>query len=242
MVTANSEVLRALELHGIKPSSTKSTEIGGGCVNGAFKYETSEGPVFVKINQNATVDPVTMFVGEATSLQHILAATTSYGVSFAPMPLFHGPLSQGAFLTTSYIPLTAPTKRHQVELARRLATMHSSDPPPDCVGLGFGFPVPTMLGTTHQDNTWDLDWVSFYRKRFKAMIDKVLSNYPQDFELQRLGDAVCAKMPEFFAGCDEIKPSLIHGDLWSGNWGVNSETDLPVIFDPACCYVRVDVL
>ncbi len=36
----------------------------------------------------------------------------------------------------------------------------------------------------------------------------------------------------FFFDDYEPEASLLHGDLWSGNWAVTSE-DTPVIFDPA---------
>ena len=32
------------------------------------------------------------------------------------------------------------------------------------------------------------------------------------------------------------KPVILHGDLWSGNVGLDSKTRSPVIFDPACYY------
>lgn len=34
------------------------------------------------------------------------------------------------------------------------------------------------------------------------------------------------------------RPVVIHGDLWSGNVGVNRDTGLPVIFDPSSCYAH----
>lgn len=40
----------------------------------------------------------------------------------------------------------------------------------------------------------------------------------EDQELQDLWTKLKAKTPEYFAGLD-IKPSLLHGDLWGGNVG-----------------------
>ena len=42
-----------------------------------------------------------------------------------------------------------------------------------------------------------------------------------------------ASLPRLFEGY-EPAPSLLHGDLWSGNWGVAD--GVPVIFDPAVYY------
>jgi fructosamine-3-kinase len=40
-------------------------------------------------------------------------------------------------------------------------------------------------------------------------------------------------LPELFENYEPV-PSLCHGDLWSGNWGVAG--GVPVIFDPAVYY------
>ena len=43
-----------------------------------------------------------------------------------------------------------------------------------------------------------------------------------------------AGLPKLMEGAGDIKPCLLHGDLWSGNVGtVDGE---PCIFDPACYY------
>jgi len=34
------------------------------------------------------------------------------------------------------------------------------------------------------------------------------------------------------------RPVIIHGDLWSGNVGVNSATAKTVVFDPSSCYAH----
>jgi fructosamine-3-kinase len=52
-------------------------------------------------------------------------------------------------------------------------------------------------------------------------------------ELQQLGDRLLADLPRFF---DEMpQPSLLHGDLWGGNWASDSDGN-PVLFDPAVYY------
>ena len=52
-------------------------------------------------------------------------------------------------------------------------------------------------------------------------------------ELQALGDRLLKRLPIFF---DAAPPaaSLLHGDLWAGNWACCDAA--PVIFDPAVYY------
>jgi protein-ribulosamine 3-kinase len=36
----------------------------------------------------------------------------------------------------------------------------------------------------------------------------------------------------------KIEPTLCHGDAWQGNWGVDNNTDEPVIYDPCAVYAH----
>ncbi|RXG54929.1 Fructosamine-3-kinase [Armadillidium vulgare] len=79
----------------------------------------------------------------------------------------------------------------------------------------FGFHSVTCCGYLPQNNDWCEDWPY------------------GDREAVSLWSTLSAKLPDFFKGMD-IEPSLLHGDLWSGNIGETSNE--PVIFDPASFY------
>ncbi len=90
----------------------------------------------------------------------------------------------------------------------------------------FGFAQDGMLGSTPQAHGWCDDWITFWRdRRLRPMLDLV-----QDETVRRLGEAVDARLPELLRGCT-AKPSLIHGDLWSGN--ISQVDGHPTTFDPA---------
>lgn len=59
--------------------------------------------------------------------------------------------------------------------------------------------------------------------------------HPGDRRLSELGDKLCDNLEVFFEDvAGDIKPSVLHGDLWSGNIaGVEGK---PAIFDPATYY------
>ena len=44
-----------------------------------------------------------------------------------------------------------------------------------------------------------------------------------DAEAEKLWSKLKERMPTFFEGIGEVKPSLLHGDLWSGNAEVTSD-------------------
>uniref|UniRef100_A0A9J2Q6C5 protein-ribulosamine 3-kinase n=1 Tax=Ascaris lumbricoides TaxID=6252 RepID=A0A9J2Q6C5_ASCLU len=81
----------------------------------------------------------------------------------------------------------------------------------------FGFDIPTCCGYLPQNNDWCDDWV-------KRGDRELMSLWPQ---LER-------KIPEYFKDCGPIIPSILHGDLWSGNYAYCESG--PVIFDPASFY------
>ena len=154
---------------------------------------------------------------------------------FAPKPLCFGALPDGgAFLVTTYMRLsTSHSVSIQKLFGRKLAEMHSSQSP----NGKFGFPVVTMCGITEQDNTWEDYWPTFYKeRRLRPILKKCLQNNPGDNELRRLCEIVIDKVVDHIMKDIEIKPVLIHGDLWSGNWGVNLDADEPVVYDPSSCY------
>ena len=93
----------------------------------------------------------------------------------------------------------------------------------------FGFHTATCCGSIPQGNTWNDSWPSFYTDKLQEQIDLVGS----DAEAQNLWKQLKAKIPEFFVDMD-IKPSLLHGDLWSGNAGTVDGN--PVVFDAASFY------
>jgi fructosamine-3-kinase len=84
----------------------------------------------------------------------------------------------------------------------------------------FGFFCDNTIGSTPQMNTWTNDWIEFFSKyRLQFQLDLIESKF-KDREIAQLGEKLLKQIPTFFDGLSTaIKPSLIHGDLWSGNVG-----------------------
>jgi len=101
----------------------------------------------------------------------------------------------------------------------------------------FGFHINNTIGSTPQINDFEADWINFYReKRLKFQLDLLKKGEDGDTEIQKLGHELIddkTRFSKLFTDIEgQIKPSLIHGDLWSGNYGINKKGE-PVIFDPA---------
>ena len=102
-------------------------------------------------------------------------------------------------------------------LARMLAKLHRT------TGPRFGWSSDNWIGLSPQKNAWSDDWAGFFWE-FR------LAPQLQRAGLSKEGSFVPVRMKSFF-GKYEPEPSLLHGDLWSGN--VAFTPDGPVIFDPA---------
>lgn len=121
----------------------------------------------------------------------------------------------------------APTAATERQLGVQMAALHRQ------VAPQFGWFRDNTIGLTPQRNTWSDDWPDFFREhRLELQLDLACKN-GYAAELGEAGRLLAATLDSLFDGYTPVA-SLLHGDLWAGNWGsVNGE---PVIFDPAVYY------
>lgn len=197
----------------------RQQSLGGGCINSAYVIQDGERRYFVKTND---ARHAAMFAAEAVGLEAIVASK----VIRAPRPICHGTAAGHAFLVLDYIALGDANSRTARALGEALAAMHRTSQ------NQFGFAIDNTIGATPQINAWCHDWVAFYGEhRLRYQFALAARN---GLPLLDEGERLIANLPAFFANYQPI-PSLLHGDLWGGNWG-SDETGSPVIFDPACYY------
>ncbi|GFR28714.1 ketosamine-3-kinase [Trichonephila clavata] len=223
----------------VKSKGSKS----GGCISESKVFETEKGDIFVKVNNEAKAN--VMFEGEFEGLKTIQKTKTVR----VPTPIKVVDLkSYGTGLVMECVDMSG-LSRYPEQLGEQLAKMHlfnttlltsdssihKSDEDEEKLSyIGkFGFHTATCCGYIAQVNSWKEDWVEFYTQQRLDYQIKLLQSTYQDRELTELWSELVLKIPGYFEGID-IKPSLLHGDLWSGN--VGETKDGPVIFDPAVFY------
>ncbi|PWN36892.1 Ketosamine-3-kinase, partial [Meira miltonrushii] len=187
----------------------------------------------------AKLGPVAQVMGEAESLAAMHKASVQAGHSeeecLIPTVHAYGTTQDGtkAFLVTDYKDLSGGLGRqNQRILGKRLAEMHLHGTSSN--GM-FGFERPTHCGETEQDNTWTKTWPDFWADR--RIGDLVRRS--GDAELAKLEDQLRKKVyPLLFNdhAMKNVRPAIIHGDLWSGNSGTDESTGQPIIFDPSSSY------
>ncbi|CAE8636402.1 unnamed protein product [Polarella glacialis] len=205
--------------------------------SGNFVLRTDRGDCFVKCGTGGSGAPKAILEYEAEGLRRLGAAAG--GLLRVPEPWLVGELAPGqAFIVQEKLDLSGHASRD--DLGAGLAAVHAAELPADW--QHFGFPLEGCCGACPQKNNSEgksMTWLNFWRDyRLGEQLRMLRQNSPSDSEVQKLGADLVARLPEFFEPLgrpEDIKPSLLHGDLWSGN--ISALPDgTPVIIDPACYY------
>jgi fructosamine-3-kinase len=199
----------------------KCRAIGGGCINSTHLVEDAARRFFVKLNR---VSGLAMFEAEADGLREIAAT----GVIRVPNPVCAGAAADSAFLVLEYIDFSSGRKGRAEDLGRQLADMHRVS------ASQYGWRRDNMIGSTPQINTPADNWPEFWRDRRLGRQLALAASNGYGGALQRKGERLLARLDGFFSGYAPL-PSLLHGDLWGGNYAY-AATGEPVIFDPAVYY------
>ena len=156
-----------------------------------------------------TAADLDVFVAEIDGLEALKAAGAR-----VPAPLTHGADAGGAFLELEFLDLKRAGDWGA--LARMLAGVHRA------TGPRFGWHRDNYIGATPQRNGWSDDWAQFWREhRLRPQLELAARNgfrFEFDFDLED----------------HRPQPSLLHGDLWSGNAAFTAQG--PVVYDPAVYY------
>jgi len=204
-----------------RPFEVRDTmTVGGGSINAAYRLEGTDGArYFLKFNEARHLP---MFVAEAAGLEAI-AATNTIRV---PRAFVHGNADGQSYLVLEHLDLKSRGDARL--LGEQLAALHRCEAP--C----FGFAQDNFIGTTPQPNTWANEWITFWRERRLGFQLRLAEENGYGGQLQHLGERLSEALPVFFADYTP-RPSLLHGDLWSGNHAFLAD-GTPAIFDPAAYY------
>lgn len=211
----------ALREHDINVSDRDMPRpVRGGDISAAWRARAEGQPVFLKTGPASAYD---MFLAEAEGLKELALADAVR----VPKPLGCVRSSSEALLALEWIDFDLPTDKTGSMLGQQLAKQHRY-----CKEQ-FGWDRDNTIGSTPQKNAWSDDWVEFFRDQRLAYQLKLAADKGCTGELQREGDRLLSNLGQFFGGYWP-EASLLHGDLWGGNWA--SADGKPVIFDPAVYY------
>lgn len=194
--------------------------VGGGDISAAWRIKAEENSVFLK---TGPAESLQMFQAEADGLRELQKADA------VRVPRVLGCVSSGTecILALEWIDFELAEGATEKLLGQQLAKQHRY-----CAER-FGWHRDNTIGSTPQRNLWNDDWLEFMvEDRLGFQLELAAENgFTGDLQIE--GAALCKNLGQFFAGYWP-EASLLHGDLWGGNWA--AADGAPVIFDPAVYY------
>lgn len=195
---------------------------GGGDINVCYVVGTRRGErLFLKTND---ADRAGMFEAEFEGLGELRRA----GAARVPEPLARGSAGATAWLVMEYLDLMPGTPAAAARLGAALAAQHR------VTAAQFGWHRDNTIGSTLQRNVRSAGWLAFLRTYRLGFQLRLAAENGAARELVEKGARLLEDLPRFFHDHEPV-PSLLHGDLWGGNWAMTGPGE-PVIFDPAVYY------
>ncbi len=206
---------------GLRFDSATATPVGGGCINDAWRIEADGRPWFVKLNHEGRL---AMFEAEAEGL----AELAKPGALRVPKPVGTGVGGVQAFLVLTWIDVAPANGEVHRRLGEGLARQHT------VTADRHGWHRDNTIGSTPQINRQASRWSEFLRDQRLGYQLALAARNGYGSALADGGERLLGSL-DVLLGDDDPAPSLLHGDLWGGNWAMTDD-GAPVIFDPAVFY------
>lgn len=153
-------------------------------------------------------DTLPRFEAEARGLALLRRADTGLVV---PQVIGLASDETGALLLLGWLESVPATAASAAALGEGLTRLHRH------LGEQYGLAHDNFIGATPQRNDWHDDWPTFFgEQRLLPLAERltVVGRWPASHapDLERL----LARLPDLLP--HDPPPSLLHGDLWGGNW------------------------
>ncbi|MEW4924776.1 fructosamine kinase family protein [Algibacter sp. 2305UL17-15] len=210
----------------LSESFTNISIVSGGDISQAYRIETANNSYFLKLN--SAPDALTMFQTEAYGLQTIAKTNTIK----TPNVLGCDSFENSAFLLLEFIESKSPSAKDYKNLGEQLARLHQ------CTSENFGLDQDNFIGRLPQSNTKHNTWEDFYTyERLLPQLDLAKQKgLLKSLECPNIEHIKKQLKPLF----ENIKPALLHGDLWSGNYLISLDGK-PYLVDPSLYYGHYEV-
>ncbi len=197
------------------------TAVSGGDVNQAYRVETSNETYFLLVQHNRAAS---FYDAEVAGLK----AFEEAGVT-APVVIDQGRIDQDAYLLLSYLEEGQSGSQHA--LGQLVAKLHHTHEPQG----RFGYPMPFEGGEVQFNNEWTETWSELFINQRMNPLAKTIRNRglwteSDDALFEEVRKIMITSLKQH-----NSEPSLLHGDLWAGNYMFLTD-GRPALFDPAPLY------
>lgn len=194
-----------------------SSPLSGGDINEVYLLQGKSGKLVAKLNSSSRFPG--MFEAEKLGLEKLAQP----GVIDVPEPVATGIVEEMAYLVLEHKESAPKTSGFWESFGEQMANLHKT------TSENFGLEKDNYIGSLPQYNNKKDSAAEFYiSMRLQPQIKMAEE---KGFQL-KVSD-------NFYKNCEQLipreKPSLVHGDLWNGNYLVNSE-GLPCLIDPAVAF------
>ncbi|MFC0517860.1 fructosamine kinase family protein [Mucilaginibacter angelicae] len=200
---------------------TNISTVSGGDINDVYHLQCEDNSYLLKVNDRHN------YPGMLAMEKEGLSAIRKTNTIAVPDVVLQDEYDSDSYLIMQWINVGSINTASSSELGVQLARMHKSS------NAQFGFYTNNYMGSLIQSNNWYNTWSDFFIEQrlqpmVKMAVDKKELNQTDIYRF----DELYKKLPDLFT---EEPSALIHGDLWAGNYLVNTEGK-PYLIDPAVSY------
>ncbi len=211
------------KLFGNSVAIQRTDRLSGGDINKAYGITLNTGDhIFMKANEKSNA---AFFTAEAAGLMAIASTNTVATPKILCTGTDNGEYVGYSFLMLEYVNSASRRADYWETFARELAAMHKANTP-----ARFGFHQDNFIGATAQKNTPTDSWCAFFRDCRLAPQFRAADKYFTAEDRAR-NQKLLDHLDDFLV--EPEYPSLLHGDLWSGNVMCGADGKAMLI-DPAC--------
>ncbi|MEM1080148.1 MAG: fructosamine kinase family protein [Pseudomonadota bacterium] len=206
---------------GLNRKTLRCRRISGASLAHTYRISDDQRHCFVKCLGSGEADRLDAERQGLTLLAQAQAFAT-------PRVLAHGQVDDWAWLALDWVdlePLSAPAS---AQLGVQLVKLHETR------ATRFGLDTDNFIGPTQQINRQESDWTTFFFQHRIGVQLGLLERKQAEGDWLTPLDRLQRLWTERFEDY-QPRPSLLHGDLWSGNAGMTA-SGLPILFDPAVHY------
>lgn len=213
-------VISIIESH-VGASIVGFESVGGGCISNATRLRSKSGDFFLKWSNGQAAQT---FPAEAFSLSAMHGVQSDLIIPEAILARDASGLAPGVLLM-NWIDSGSKGQDFWEVFGRGLAQMHRS------TDARYGFAEDNFIGRIPQENTWEDSWVTFFREhRLESQVARARTNRRWQASWDRPLDHLYARLADVLP--EKPEASILHGDLWGGNYMVE-RGGKPVLIDPA---------
>ncbi len=200
----------------------------GGCIAHATRVEAARGVFFLKWAVGSAGE---RFSAEAAGLG-ALAAAAPAGIRVpAVVAARDGDEGTPGVMLTDWVEPGRPDRAYDARFGEALAELHRAPAGVPGAEGPYGFAVDNTIGATPQANGWMEAWPAFFRdRRLAPMVERVRVAGRWRRAWDEAADRLLGRLEQVLP--ERPHPSVLHGDLWSGN-AYPATGGRAVLVDPA---------